>query len=214
MTDELQELEPLEEPVIEAAPPAAPGAPAPNYGLAAPAYSRSSDKQYFRFLLAGVVMFLGCLMPFGPDWNMAGYKTLGGSFAMFVAVGLIWSWWGAISTNRFSGANLKWVGLAIVPLLLQVLNLIYAFDAPAVKDFIAAGESMPTNWGEFFDAQFALKDPAEQLRADNFIRAFGLGKIVVFLGALLAELSMLMAVFGGAKHAKAQKSGAAPKRRR
>ena len=34
----------------------------------------------YRFLLAGVVMFIGCMMPFGPDWSMAGYKTVSGAF--------------------------------------------------------------------------------------------------------------------------------------
>lgn len=220
MSDELQELEPLEEPkeASETAGPAA--APmvvaSASNGLAAPAYNPAADKQYFRFLFAGVVMFIGCLMPFGPEWDMAGYKTLGGAFALWVSIGMIWSWWGAISTNRFRGANLKWVGLALFPLIFGVVNLMGAFDAPAVQDYVRAGK-IPAEWGwgDFFSAFFDFKNRESQLAADNFVRAFGSGKIVVFLGAVLAEVFMVMAVFSGAKHAKAQKaSGAATRRKR
>lgn len=222
MTDELQELEPLEEPAQEPGaapaatpgdPPGAPVAPPVHPGLAAPAYNPAADKQYFRFLFAGVVMFLGCLMPFGPEWDMAGYKTLGGAFAFFVAIGMIWSWWGAISTNRFRGANLKWVGLALFPLIFGIVNLMGAFEAPAVKDYIAQGK-VPAEWGwgDFFSAFFSFKDPVAQANADNFVRAFGSGKIVVFIGAVLAEVFMVMAVFGGAKHAKQQKAASAAAR--
>ncbi len=44
------------------------------------------------------------------------------------------------------------------------------------------------------------------MKADNFVRWLGAGKIVTFLGAVWAEFSMLLAVFGGAKAAKAQKA--------
>jgi hypothetical protein len=45
-------------------------------------------------------------------------------------------------------------------------------------------------------------------KAANFVRAFGAGRIVVFIGAALNVLFLLSAVFGGAKHAKAQKAAA------
>ncbi|MGA1608287.1 MAG: hypothetical protein ACO4CT_14975 [Planctomycetota bacterium] len=229
MTEELQELEPLEEPTptaaaaAEPADPAAAAGPAPiGSGLAAPAYNPAADTQYYRFLLSGIVMFIGCLMPFGPEWEMAGYKTLGGAFAMWVAIGMIWSWWGAISTNRFRGANLKWVGLALFPLIFGLVNMMGAFahegDAymnPAVGDFVRAGR-IPAEWGwgDFFAAFFDFKNPVAQNQAGDFVRAFGAGKFVVFIGAVLAELFMLTAIFSGAKHAKAQKAAVAAKPRR
>jgi hypothetical protein len=227
MTEELQELEPLEEPTptasAETADPAVAAGPAPiGTGLAAPAYNPAADKQYYRFLLSGIVMFIGCLMPFGPEWEMAGYKTLGGAFAMWVAIGMIWSWWGAISTNRFRGANLKWVGLALFPLIFGLVNMMGAFahegDAymnPAVGDFVRAGR-IPAEWGwgDFFAAFFDFKNPVAQNQAGDFVRAFGAGKFVVFIGAVLAELFMLTAIFSGAKHAKAQKAAVAAKPRR
>lgn len=220
MTEELQELEPLDgtetEPTGVAPPPPAAVPQLPAGLLPAPAYNPAADKQYFRFLFAGVVMFIGCLMPFGPDWDMAGYKTLGGAFSFWVAIGMVWSWWGAISTNRFRGANLKWVGLALLPLIFGIVNLVGAFNAPAVQDFMKAG-LIPEGWGwgDFFGAFFDFRNQEAQQQADNFVRAYGSGKLVVFVGALLAEVFMLMAVFGGAKHAKAKKAaGAAPARAR
>jgi hypothetical protein len=230
MTDELQELEPLEDPTPDAptSAEAGPGAPTLVAGaagcLAAPAYNPAADKQYFRFLFAGVVMFIGCLMPFGPEWDMAGYKTLGGAFALWVSIGMIWSWWGAIATNRFRGANLKWVGLALLPLIFGLVNFMGAFVSseagvymnPAVGDFVRAGKIPATwGWGDFFSAFFDFQNPEAQNHAGNFVRAFGSGKFVLFIGAVLAEVFMVMAVFSGAKHAKAQKaSGAATRRRR
>lgn len=226
MTEELQELEPLEEPTnaaaAEAAEPGMVHAPAPAAaaaGAPAPAYNPAADKQYYRFLLSGVVMLIGCLMPFGPDWEMAGYKTLGGAFAMWVAIGMIWSWWGAISTNAFRGANLKWVGLALFPLIFGLVNMMGAFAHegdvymnPAVGDFVKMGR-IPAEWGwgDFFAAFFDFKNPAAQNQAGDFVRAFGAGKFVVFIGAVLAEVFMLTAIFSGAKHAKAQKAAAVSK---
>jgi hypothetical protein len=202
MTEELQELESIEEPPPP--PPEEPTAEAPRPGapsLPAPAYNPAADKEYYRFLFAGLVMFIGCLMPFGPDWSMAGYKTLSGAVFTLIAIGMIWSWWGAIATGRFTGKNLKWVGLCIIPLIVELMNLIGAFDAPAVRAAIDAGDPISKSWGEFFESFFA-----RELEAQNFVRNFGAGKIVVFIGALLAEASMLLAVFGGAKAAKAQKT--------
>jgi len=205
-TPELQELEPLEE-----APPAGPEPglqppPAPRAapGLPAPAFNPTADKEYYRFLLAGVVMFIGCMMPFGPDWTMNGFKTLSGALFTVIAVGMVWSWWGAIASGRFSGKNLKWVGLCMLPLIIEVMNLINAFDAPAVIAMKASGAPMPDDIGGFFGAFFDMSREG-QVKADNFVRAFGSGKIVLLLGALYAEIAMLMAVFGGVKAGKAQK---------
>lgn len=210
MTDELPELEPLEAAAPAAAlaanAPTPPMAPPVPPGLPAPAYNPAADKEYYRFLFGGVVITIGCLMPFGPEWDMAGYKTLSGALCLVVGIGLIWSWWGAISTNRFRGANLKWVAFALVPLILMVFGMMRAFEAPAVKAFFTAGKPMPQSWSEFLSAFFSLKDGLAQEKADNFVRALGGGKIVILLGALWTEFAFLLGIFGGAKTARAQKA--------
>jgi hypothetical protein len=188
-------------------------------GLPAPALNPRAGKEYYRFLLAGVVMLIGCMMPFGPEWEMAGYKTLSGALFTVIALGMVWTWWGAIHHNRFGGAQLKWVALALLPFLVQLFNLIGAFDAAAVRDYIAQGKTV-SGWGELFSAikeSVIHKDANRGMQVENFFRAFGTGKVVVFLGALMAEVSFLTAVFGGAKKVSQQKQArqaAAPERRR
>ncbi|MCC6781821.1 MAG: hypothetical protein IT457_03175 [Planctomycetes bacterium] len=217
MTDQLPELEPMDDAQgatlnqdagAMGAAAGAPVSPMLPPGLAAPAYNLNADKEYYRFLFSGVVMTIGCLMPFGPEWDMAGYKTLSGALCLVVGIGMIWSWWGAISVNRFRGANLKWVAFSLAPLLIMLFGMMRAFELPAVVDFGKAGKPMPSGWGEFFSSFFAFNDAPSQEKADNFVRAFGSGKFVVFLGAFFAEFSMLLGVFGGAKTARKQAAAA------
>lgn len=221
MTEELQELEPADEPATTAdgiAPNGdVPVVARPSGGiLGAPAFNPAADKEYYRFLFAGVVMLLGCLMPWGPEWEMAGYKTLSGAFFTLIAVGMIWSWWGAIATARFSGSNLKWVGLSMIPLIVSLFNIIGAFESPAVVDMASRGKIMPEGWGEFFGSIqktipiMGASDADEAaLKMSNFLRAFGGGQIVLFFGALYAEFAMVLAIMGGAKAAKEQKAARA-----
>ncbi len=228
-TADIPELEPMGGATPASAPQpaqaAAVGARASQPGLAPPAFNPSADKEYYRFLFAGMVMFLGCLMPFGPEWNMSGYKTLSGALFMLIAIGMIWSWWGAIHTASFTGRNLRWVGLCFIPFAVELLNLIGAFNEPAVRDFLAAQSAAlaaepPTpvafpiaaNWSEVWAGITDPTNPVATAKVGNFFRAFGTGKVLVFLGALLAELFMLLAVFGGAKAAKAQKVAKAANR--
>ncbi len=231
MSDELQELEPMPDaPQPEPTPPPAAAAPAggpppgmpPQQGqpmrsgavLGAPGFNPNADKEYYRFLMSGVVMFLGCMMPWGPEWSMAGYKTLSGALFTLIAIGMIWSWWGAIATARFSGANLKWVGLSLIPFIACLQAILTAFSSAAVTDFVDAGKAMPEGWGEFFSAMFDSLplfggDEVAGEKVSNFLRAFGGGQIVVFFGALYAEFAFFLAIMGGAKHAKKQKAEAA-----
>ena len=77
-TPELPELEPLEEAAAPEAAPVAPTGPVAGPmpvslpGLPAPAFGMRAQKQYYRVFFAGMVMFLVCMMPFGPQWAMAG----------------------------------------------------------------------------------------------------------------------------------------------
>ena len=152
-------------------------------------------------------MFIGCMMPYGAELELVGYKTLSGALYTVIAVGMIWSWWGAIASGRFSGKNLKWVGFALLPVILILVNLLKAFDNPGLEAWSAAtGNAVPENWSDFFSKFFDVQNFESQMKADNFVRWFGAGRIVTFLGAVLAEVFMLLAVFGGAKAAKAQKA--------
>ena len=60
------ELEPLPDPIT-----AGPGSAMP-IGLPPIFYRHDAHREYYRFLFAGIVMTLGCLMPFGPEWEQAG----------------------------------------------------------------------------------------------------------------------------------------------
>lgn len=200
---QLEELEPLE----EIAPPPAAAAPAPTAAvLPAPAYHPGADKEYYRFLFAGVVMLLGCAMPFGPEWDMAGYKTPSGAFFTLIALGIVWSSWASIANRRMIKGMLRWVMLAFLPLVLSIVDLMQAWDAPAVKAYVESGRPIVKSWGEFFGAIPKMFYPEESLKLGNFLRAYGTGRIGVFLGALLAEVFMILAIVGGAKKIQEDKA--------
>ena len=214
---ELDELQPLAEQADPTPAATAPRASVPpvfaGTGCVSPAFNPAAQKEYYRFFFAGMVMLLGCLMPFGPDYAGVGYKTLGGAFYTLIAVGMLWSWWGAIATNKFSSNELKWVALATIPFVLQLLGLVKAFEAPAVAEWIArheAGQAGPIakNWGELFGALpavFTGSDADSAMTVSNFFRAYGSGRVVLFFGALLAEVFLVMALVGGVSEVNAQK---------
>lgn len=227
MTDQLPELEPFDDTPPAptsltpeaAAPEAAPqpstgGMPAPGVGggvLPAPAYNPGTDKEYSRFLLAGMLMLIGCLMPWGMsgDTPVPGYYSIAGGISLLVAVGMVWTWWGAIATGRFGGGNLKWVFLSVIPLLIQVLVLMSVFKYPEISQYVT-DNNLKEGFGFFGDL---LKLNPEKIDANTHARQLlaliGPGRFVVLFGAVLAELFFLMAVFGGAKHAKKQKAARA-----
>ena len=176
-------------------------------GLPAPAYHPLADREYYRFLFAGIVMLIGCLMPFGPAWDMAGYKTMRGGVVLVIALGLVWSSWAAISNRRMVKGLLRWVMLAAIPLVLGITDLIYAFDdGTSVAAWIrrVGPDRSIENWGEFFGELGNVLQPSDQV--GSFFRHFGTGRVFVFVGALLAELFMVLAVFGGAKKIKEQQA--------
>ena len=228
---ELEDLEPLEEAavieqttVVAGSPAAAEAALGGTRGLPPPALSMTAHREYYRFLFGGVVIVLGCLMPFGPEWEQAGYKTLSGALFMLIGIGMVWSMWGAIHTGRFA---MKWILLATLPFLIELLNLIFAFKEPAVAAWVEAAKvnpdfHMPADWPDVFariggSFRIGAKDPSNAAAVDNFFRAFGTGKLVVLLGALWTEVWLMLAIFGGVKAAKQQKgarSSAAAERRK
>lgn len=182
-------------------------------GGLAPAFNPyCRDQAFYRFLFAGVMIVLGCLMPFTADASRAGYQYMSGGFYALIGIALIWSWWGAIAHNRPKGVF--WVGMCFVPLLAIVMNLV-AFDPMAarataiemgwLKDLPA---TMPSaSLGEMFaDIGGALAKKAEPAaKVEYFWRLFGPGQLFVFLGALLAEFAFIGGIVGGAKKNSAEK---------
>lgn len=220
---ELQDLEPLDD-----------GAPAPapapamasdqatlmalRSGMAPPAFNPSClDKASYRMLMASVFMVLGCLMPFGPDSSMAGYQTMSGAIFMFISLGMLWTWWGAIHNNRSTSASLKWLGLCFLPLITQVMNLLSydpqaALEAAKAAGYLPSAAQISMGWGELFsDMGTALSKDAPAVtgaaanNVENWFRCFGSGKMILFLGAVLAEVFFIMGLAGGAKQNKQQK---------
>lgn len=219
---ELQDLEPLDPgtaaPEVAAAPPAAAPdavAAALRAGLPPPAFNpRCTDKAYYRFLFCGVLIVLGCLMPFGADRGMAGYQTMGGAVFLVIGLGMVWTWWGAIHFNRSSGKSLKWILLCFLPFGAQVMNLM-AYDPEAALTAAKQAGYLPavvvevSTWSTLFaDIGTALGKSVDAapaaLRVENFFRCFGTGKIFVLLGAALAEVVFVLGVVGGAKQNKQQ----------
>lgn len=222
---QLQDLEPLdpgsmpmgEQPSMSMMPEAA-MMQGPSAGLPPPAFNqRCTDKTSYRFLMCGVLMVLGCLMPFTADVHYVGYKTMSGALFLFIGLGMVWTWWGAIHNNRSTGASLKWLLLCFIPLLTQTMNLI-GYDAPAAIESARQWGSLHGNamlepgytWGSLFaDMGLALSKKVESadaaLRVELFFRAFGTGRLFVFFGALLAEVVFIAGIAGGAKKNKEQK---------
>lgn len=180
-------------------------------GLPAPAFNpQCRDKSYYRFLFAGVLMFVGCMMPFSANTAVAGYQTMSGGVFLLIAIGMIWTWWGAISNNRSTAASLKWLLLCAIPLAAGVMAMVAYDSVEAVKAAVASGymkDGPVSTWGTLFSDMFAAGrpgagsiEPAQKVSA--FWTAFGPGKFFVTLGGLFAELGFLSGILGGAKQNK------------
>lgn len=194
-------------------------------GLPAPAFNPyCRDKAFYKFLFAGVIMLVGCLMPFSANTALAGYQTMSGAVYTLIAIGMIWTWWGAIASNRSTGASLKWLLFCFVPLLAIVMNMMAFVPADALqfaasRGWLPADAPVSGSWKELFsDMGSALAKNADAaLRVEHFWRLFGPGQVFVFLGALSAELGFFGGVVGGAKknkQDKQQKQMAAAERKR
>ena len=180
------------------------------------------DKTFYRFLFCGVIMLVGCMMPFSAEIGRAGYQTMSGGFYTLLAIAMIWSWWAAIASNRPFG--LKWLMVAALPLIATAMNLA-SFDAAAAHQaattagYVRADLPFSADLKSMFaDIGGALAKNAEAAtRVEGFWRLFGPGQFFVFLGALIAELGFVGGVIGGAKKNKAdtkQKQMAAAERKR
>ena len=222
---DLASLEPLEP--LDGAAAAAPTSDDPlamqRAGLAAPAHSMyCRDKAFYRFLFAGVVMFVGCMMPWTAEIDRAGYQTLSGGFYLLIAIAMIWSWWASIANNR--PVSMKWLLFSLVPLIGSGMAL-FTFDAAAAyevaqqRGWLPADLAFSATWSDLFsDIGSALaKSEDAPIRVGNFWRLLGPGNVLVFFGALLAEAGFLMGLVGGARQSQQQRRAhevAAAERRR
>ncbi len=191
------ELEPLAEPSGFDA------TSAPAGGMAPIFYRPDAHREYYRFLFAGIVMTLGCLMPIGPDANLAVYQTTSGAFFLLISLGVVWSMWIAVAGGRF---RMNWLMLAIIPFVAQLINVIFVAKEPGVLEYVKEGRPMVEGWKDLIKTVFTSSDAQRYEKAGNFCRAFGSGRIVLFFGGALNLWYILTAVFGGAKAAKAKKA--------
>jgi len=204
----LEPLEPLDDAVAAAQPMAADPMAAQRAGLAAPAFNmHCRDKTFYRFLFAGVVMFVGCMMPFSAEIGRSGYQTLAGGFYLLIAIAMIWSWWASIANNRPTG--LKWLLFSMFPLIgagwtMLVFDPVAAHDAAVSHGWYPSGLPYSPTWGDLFSdiGSTLAKNKDAPLRVEGFWRLMGTGHVLVFVGALMAEAGFIMGIVGGAKQNK------------
>ena len=211
MTDnDLASLEPLE-PLTAAAPAAAaqqdPMA-AQRAGLGAPAFNvYCTDKSMYRFLFAGVMILVGCLMPVSADLGMSGFQTISGGFYTLIGIALIWSCWASICNNRATAV--KWVLAASIPLIASIWYTV-AFDPAAAHElarshgWLAQDITYSDSLGSMFKDMFSAlgKDAEAAVRCSGFWRLYGPGNLLILLGGLIAELGLFSGVAGGMKQNK------------
>ena len=210
MTDnDLASLEPLA-PLTAAAPAAAQQDPmaAQRAGLGAPAFNMyCTDKSMYRFLFAGVMILVGCLMPVSAELARSGFQTVSGGFYTLIGIALIWSWWGSIANNRATGV--KWVLAASIPLIASVWYTV-AFDPAAAHEtarahgWLTADITYSASLGDMFKDMFSAlgKDADAAVRCSGFWRLYGPGNLLILLGGLIAELGLFSGVAGGMKQNK------------
>lgn len=175
--------------------PAAPDFTGPIYkrlfeGMPAPFFNPNAAKEYYRFFFGGMLMLIGCFMPFDADWTHVGYKSIAGGFTILVALGVIWSAW--ISINIPTMVRMKWYALATIPFVWALLHLIFLPEGMA--------------WGDV-GTYFGDINKGGMRQLGNFFQMMGPGKIFIFFGALMVEFTFLGGIFGGAKQLKAEKKG-------
>jgi hypothetical protein len=113
--------------------------------------------------------------------------------------------WGAINTGLF---RMKWVLLMMLPFVWSLIHLIFAFKEPAVSQWVATtpADTHIESWPEFFKTLVARSDPMRFPKVSGFLQMLGPGKILIFLGSLLAEIYFILAIFGGIKRASQKKT--------
>ena len=182
-------------------------------GMPAPAMNPfCRDKTYYRFFWAGILIVVGCLMPFDANHGAAGYQTVFGAIYLLIGLGMVRTWWGAINTNRSTGVSALWLLLCFVPLVGAIMNMVF-FDADAAYRLAAerghiVGEfQYSQGWAAMFeDIVSAMRQDFDAAaRAGNFWRLLGTGNLFLLFGGLIAELGFAGGIMGGAKQNKQMK---------
>ena len=219
----LEPLEPLDAAVAAAQPAQTDPMAAQRAGLAAPAFNmHCRDKTFYRFLFAGVMMFVGCMMPFSAEIGRAGYQSMSGGIFLLISIAMIWSWWASIANNRPTG--LKWLLASMIPAIgagyaLFTFDAVAAHEAALRLNYIGTDIPFSATWGDMFSDMVSTikKNQDAPVKVEGFWRLLGPGTVLVFLGALLAEAGFIMGIVGGAKqnkNATRQKQMKAAERRR
>ncbi len=169
-------------------------------GMSCPMFNPRSDPMYFRIFFGGLLMFIGTLIPFDADWAHRGYLTFSGSIWMIIALGVMWSMWGAVSSGAL---RMKWVLFAFFPFVWGLWHLFMT-----TPDF---GSVDIKSWGDVFGL---LSSQDNFPKFGNALQSFGPGKLLVFFGSLIVEFQFIMGLFGGIKKSKEIKANRTVKRRR
>ncbi|PIE24087.1 MAG: hypothetical protein CSA62_04585 [Planctomycetota bacterium] len=209
-------------------------------GMATPLFNPNASKEYYRFFFGGLMIVLGCLMPFDGDWAHRGYGTVAGGFFLLIGLGVCWSMWAAINTGI---VRMKWILLTIIPFFYSVFFVISPFPkgefngqtemkimAPyyeakdgtfsedqykqLLEDCAVLREKDPrcNSWKEFSDDLGKFRQ--DRSAVGRALQESGPGKWFVFLGSLLVEFTFLMSIFGGFKKIKEQKAARVASSRR
>jgi hypothetical protein len=167
-------------------------------GLPTPAFNPMADKEYYRFLFGGVLIVVGCLMPFSSDWSQVGYKSFAGGLNLLIGLGVIWSMWGAIYSKMF---NFRWIMFAFFPFVWGILHF-FQMDWSLFSSVLER-EGYKTGWhGPHSISQFG-----------NVLQQLGPGRFFVFFGALLIEVTFLMSIVRGFQRKKQQDAARSTRRR-
>lgn len=209
-------------------------------GMPAPLFNPSASKEYYRFFFGGLMILLGCLMPFDADWAHLGFRTFFGAICFLIGLGICWSMWGAINTGI---VRMKWILLAVIPFVYGVLFVINPFPQAEVNGrtemdimrpyYEAEAETFTqgqvnqlqeqrrelrvqdprvNTWGEFGSTLGRIMlDPSATA---NALQRSGPGKWFVLFGSLLIEFTFILSIFGGAKKIKEQKAARVASSRR
>ena len=156
-------------------------------------FEPTTPKQYFRWFFCGLMIFIGTLMPCGPDWGTMTIRTmLGGLFAI-MGLGVMWNMWSAIYSGRF---KMFWILMLFIPIIIGVWRFTFALPAPE----IFAKYNAPTNWNEFIQC-FSSAPPNWQ-GVRNFFWVVGYGITFITLGSILAWVLLIFEMFRAKSHSK------------
>jgi hypothetical protein len=151
-------------------------------GLPAPAFNPyCRDKTFYKFLFAGVLMLLGCMMPFSADYQQ---RRLQDDERRLLPADRAWRWsgrGGARSPTTARPGRPEVAPVRVVPLVAGIMSLVGfdpegagAGDRAAARLAARRREGRSPGRNLFGDIGSALAKSSEAaLRVENFWRLFG-----------------------------------------